>query len=302
MLRLTRFIFIISLFCFLNSYKGIAQTNVYHPFPDTNAVWRMDWYTGTTGMCKDVFYFHSAFQYTMGGDTLINSFTYKKIYRSGYTVCSPFYNTYYGGLRQDTANKKVYFLRSGFSDTLIYNFNAQVGDTVRLADCTGLYGSDVGYNFVVTSIDSVIVGSKYHKRFNDSNAPNSSMIEGVGSNCGLLEGNMPYSLEQTLYLICFSHNSDIYPSSSTSCPLLVADIQDYNTNEGYIKVFPNPFSDFLTIESAEIPGVVSIRNILGELIFQIKISDLKQVIDLRVLPPGIYCISLLSKTFRIVKH
>ncbi len=293
--------FVISVVFFVLSCKCDAQTNVYHPFADTNAVWRIDWYSGTTGMCVDMFNFHSSFQYTIGGDTTINSTAYQKIYRSGYTVCSPFYGTYWGGLRQDTVSKKVYFLRPGNTDTLIYNFNVQVGDTLKLADCSGFYGNDVGYSFVVSVIDSVLVGNKYHKRFTDNNVSFSSMIEGVGSTSGLLEGNMPYSLEQTLHLICYSHNNDLYPAGSTSCPLLVSDVANYQSKPNYIRLFPNPVSDILIIELEEEIGKIDLRNILGEIVLQVKTSGHSGEIDLRTLPPGAYSISLLGKTYKVVK-
>lgn len=292
---------VISVVLFVHVFKCDAQTNVYHPFADTNAVWRIDWYSGTTGMCVDIFNFHSSFQYTLEGDTTINSMVYKKIYRSGYTVCSPFYSTYWGGLRQDTVNKKVYFLRPGNADTLIYNFNAQVGDTLKLADCSGFYGGDVGYSFIVSVIDSVLVGNKYHKRFTDSNVSFSSMIEGLGSSSGLLEGNMPYSLEQTLNLICYSHNNDFYPAGSTSCPLLVADVRNYSGRRSEVHIFPNPVIDLLSIQTDRITGRIVVRNFLGELVLQIESSINDPAIDLGSLPPGVYSIFLLGKNYKVVK-
>jgi len=53
-----------------------AQTNVYHPFPDSNALWRE--YSGgyQCSCCSD-------YQYFITGDTIINSFTYHKIKKSG---------------------------------------------------------------------------------------------------------------------------------------------------------------------------------------------------------------------------
>jgi len=292
---------VISIVFFMHTFKCEAQANVYHPFADTNAIWRIDWYSGTTGMCVDIFNFHSSFQYTIDTDTTINSVIYKKIYRSGYTLCSPFYYTYWGGLRQDTVSKKVYFLRPGNVDTLIYNFNAQVGDTLKLADCSGFYGSDVGYSFVVSVIDSVMVGNKYHKRFTDNSVSFSSMIEGVGSSSGLLEGNMPYSLEQTLNLICYNHNSDIYPASSTSCPLLVADVRNYSLKNIEVHLFPNPVIDLLIIKSAQMRERIMVRNFLGELVLETENSGNNMVIDLGGLPSGIYSICLLGKNYRIVK-
>lgn len=214
-----------------------AQTNVYHPFPDSNAVWRerssvtISYGGGGGGGCpsSNVMYYGGSYQYTIGGDTVINPYTYKKIYASGFCwVCNDpagwFYN-YVGGLRQDSTNKKVYFKYTGYPDKLIYDFSKQVGDTLNLTAFYVVCGNSpfgnptiAGYTATITSIDTVLVGSNYHKQFQLNNASccnnnNNAIIEGVGSRAGLLEGAY-YPLPsgyQGCKLVCFKHNAAIYP-------------------------------------------------------------------------------------------
>ena len=73
--------------------------------------------------------------------------------------------------------KKVYFFENG-NDTLAYDFNLNIGDTLPVT-CLNVLN-----NNYVQSIDSVLVGSQYHKRFwiSDDNSINyASLIEGLNN-------------------------------------------------------------------------------------------------------------------------
>jgi len=134
-----------------------GQTSVYHPFPDTNAIWNVT-YGGYQAEC-------AKYSYYLTTDTVVNSYTYKKIYQqksnypndpwtSGCDWCcpSPAIIYYAGALREDIVAKKVFYLPvSASSDTLLYDFNLAVGDPVPL-----------GWNnwcpvLQVESIDSVLI-------------------------------------------------------------------------------------------------------------------------------------------------
>src|SRR4051812_48438891 len=90
---------------------GQAQTNVYHPFPDSSAVWiGTNWSGGGTGMLS-----YDDYNLYISGDTTIGSFVYHKLYRNGATYCWPcppsytyYYQQYAGAFRQDIPNKKIY--------------------------------------------------------------------------------------------------------------------------------------------------------------------------------------------------
>lgn len=210
--------------------------------PNSNAVWRVDWSSSLFCWPPGTY---SKYQYTIDTDTIIGITTYKKIYKSGMqdmcgTAGNYFYN-YAGGMREDTINKKVYFICPNYlTDTLLYDFAVNIGDTIHTVWCT--FGGPNGYtqNVIVSTIDSVLVGSNYHKRFNTNNF--FAFIEGIGNSTGLLE---PIDIGQndSWQLTCFTHITDIYPSTSTSCQLISVGLIEQEKDESYnLLIYPNPFS------------------------------------------------------------
>src|SRR3954469_22817274 len=111
----------------LGTLSSKAQTSVYHPFPDSNAIWNVSAQGCCFSYCPppgsgnpvlDDF----IFSYSIKGDTIINSVAYLKLYKAGsvHSHCalgnyidywSPF-NDYAGGYRQDTLLKHVYFINT----------------------------------------------------------------------------------------------------------------------------------------------------------------------------------------------
>jgi len=193
-------------FTLLYSFKGFGQT--YYAFPDSNAVWRVDWGTST---CLSFTLPDAQYQYVITGDTVIGPETYQKIERSGIctlccmpplTVAHPD-NRYMGALRQDTLLRHVYYLPSdSTTEYLLYDFSLSLGDTVKgyLSDATFS-----GCIAIVDSIDSVLIDGSYRRRIMTSGCGAASIIifiEGIGSTYGLLE---PFftNMEATGTLICF---------------------------------------------------------------------------------------------------
>ena len=123
-----------------------CQTNVYHPFPDSNAVWIQNsdgWY-GTA-----CWIYHDQNLY-ISGDTILSGHSYHKLYLNEYvsefcappnTPFPPFYSfgRYYGAFRQDIPNKKVYLYNEGLAepDVLAYDYNLNFGDTLQWLIYTG---------------------------------------------------------------------------------------------------------------------------------------------------------------------
>src|SRR5688572_764341 len=76
------------LILFLICFSAFSQTSIYHPFPDSNAVWNMH----TGGCCYatcsgpppgDPYIIEHNFSRFLSGDTIVNGFTYAKMYESG---------------------------------------------------------------------------------------------------------------------------------------------------------------------------------------------------------------------------
>ncbi len=121
---------LISLFSLFLFGQLLGQA--YIPFPKSNAVWRE--YSGAPfGDCQE-------YNYPISGDTIVNGMTFHKLQKTGYvssygpSFCNQIkyrYNFYTGAFRNDSINKRVYFLPSGqTNDTILYDFNLKIDDTI----------------------------------------------------------------------------------------------------------------------------------------------------------------------------
>jgi hypothetical protein len=226
-----------------------SQTSVYHPFPDSSAVWN---FHTTLAMCTLGGGVESYYSITISGDTLINSQVYHKLFtpfvQSIVTgTCSPYvFSGYDGAVRQDTANRKVFYVPpSDSTEQLLYDFSMQVGDTVK-----GYIESIILPLDTVQSIDSVLVGNNYRKRWLINSCYNIMLIEGIGSTFGLIEPSPGCILDVPYYeLICFKQNGmTLYPDTNANCEV-ITDVKNINPETYLTTITPNPFSDKLTINN-----------------------------------------------------
>jgi hypothetical protein len=290
MKKLLLLIFLLPLFVF-------SQTNVYHPFPDS-AFWRVDAQDYDTGppQCGGDYYYH----YYLRSDTLINNLVYKTVYRSPLTTAgSPCFwwgvsPGYVCALRDDSILNKVFIVPPlSTADTLLFDYNMNVGDTVKgfIAECS---------NAVVTIKDSVMIAGQYHKRwfFNGcfSLCPQ-FIIEGIGTCYGLFEP-IPGWFQKNSYLVCVEDSSgNLFSNSCYSSPLgcrLITTIYDDLTNF-YLSISPNPSSGIFTVASVQEITAIEIYNLLGEEVFHQQIlKSSNQQINLSSQSKGIYFIKLQS--------
>jgi hypothetical protein len=258
------------LLVFISPFFSKAQTNVYHPFPDSNAVWGMiggciDGFCGDWGYFKDYY----------DGDTIIDGFAYKKIYSEGIQMtggsCCPYPGTAGTGyLREDTLARKVYWRTQWMNtDTLLYDFTLNIGDTLRgyLEYC----GS--GVPVTVQSIDSIFINTSFRKRINFDTSDFCmyySIIEGIGSTTGLT-GCYFGHFETGIYLNCFSINDTIMyvapcNGDTVPCGALPSGIVALDSKIK-ISITPNPTHNSFTITSPFQNARVEIYNMLGEKVY-----------------------------------
>jgi hypothetical protein len=238
------------LFIALISLEAYSQTNSYHPFPDSNAHWHGVILSGQVPPFPGVI---GNFDYVLNGnDTIINTWTYKKI--TGYTGL---WNMQLIGIRQDITNKKVFGIDGNtLQEVLLYDFDLNVGDTIRfrpLVQCDSIS--------IVTSIDSVWVGSSYRKRYNLN--LNVSLIEGIGSTSGLVESNC---FEGANLLCYYTNNSDTVFSDDTSPWLCKPNAIEELDQLIDITVYPNPFTNDIQINFNQAIGSIkkiTLYTILG---------------------------------------
>jgi len=279
-----------------------AQTSVYHPFPDSAAFWNIHALGCCTSNCPGLpvanpVVHDFVYTYFLSGDTLVNGTNYNKLYRSGsiHTYCvlggpidswNFINNEYVGGFRQDVALKKVYFdFGSAGSESLLYDFNLTVGDT--------MFGSGQWVNdcAVISSVDSILINGSYRKQLILSTMPPYSVIEGIGSTSGLFEPLCPF--EYFGDLLCFSQNGQTFYSAGTAA----CNNFTYVKENSLMKQFhfsPNPFNYALTITLNEPvkSGSYILYNSLGAVARQGIFQDQTFTIFKETLKPGIYILKL----------
>ncbi len=291
---------------------AIAQTNVYHPFPSTSAIWNVSYQDYWFYDCRE-------YSYSITGDTIINSITYHKIWKQGKSMLmvdntpSPIplctnqltstYSYYAGAIREVLPQKKIYFiLPSSTVDSLLYDFTLNVGDTIK-----GYFNPNVA-PIVVESIDSILIGTQYRKRWNIPSVcgwggATPRVIEGIGSVFGLLE--LPCGIEKNVRILeCFSQNNQtLYPTYDVAngC-VLITSIKE---NEKFvsISIYPNPNNGKFQLKLMNQKSVtLEITDILGNTILKSEIKNETIDIDLSGQSDGIYFVKTIdSKGSFVVK-
>ncbi len=275
------------------SVKG--QTNVYHPFPDSDAVWNINMIAN----CAPRGWEFDYYSVRISGDTILNSEVYHKlsisfIQHSATDFCSEALG-YQGAIRQDTSLKKVfYFPPTDTIEHLLYDFNMQVGDTVR--GFLHSYQNDD----VVQSIDSVLVGGNYRKRWNINPGYHISLIDGIGSTYGLIQASPGTTIDLPDYSItCFSQNGiTLYPDTSTHCEL-IDNTKENSTNIYFASISPNPFHStaLLQVGSAFETACLKVYNPSGSIVMEKRLSNQKSfVLNRAELHNGIYFLQLINDT------
>ena len=245
-----------------------GQTSKYHPFPDNNASWNFHYTNGCYDGINEEFY-----SIIISGDTIINWENYQKIYipyvqilyTGSCTYSLP--NGYKGGIREDTTLKKVFFVHpNDTSEYLLYDFNLQVGDTLK-----GYLEPDAYQPDTIILIDSVLVGESYRKRWFVNSYYNIYIIEGIGSTYGLIDPSPVGVIDANdNELTCYSENGiSLYSITSSDCEMITM-VNSTNKNENKVIISPNPSFGALTINFEPLLKVKEIRlaDIYGNIILQ----------------------------------
>jgi hypothetical protein len=281
---------LILIILFTGTLKAVAQTSMYHPFPDSNAVWNIQYYDPVScGSCSNQHY--EWFSYVFDQDTLINSTSYHKLTipyvgASDGRCCVNYSTGYSGAIRQDIAARKVYFITPGnASEQLLYDFNLQIGDSVKNAplNCIG----------IVMDIDSILVGNNYRKRWKVGPTFPSYIIEGVGSSLGLISAYCNSQWWNVLTLSCFGQDGRklLFDSNGSCSPLLVNSAAN---NRIKIALYPNPFHSTTSLSSNITKGELKIFNIYGQVVRWQEIDNKFTVLQRDELRDGIYLYELIG--------
>ena len=283
-----------------------GQTNVYHPFPDS-AYWRVDYEDILT--LQYPYHAYSYFNYSIAGDTMINGYVHKKINRSyvdynlvnwtpPYNPPAPPTSGYIGALKDDSlANKTFFVFPNSNTDSLLYDYNLAVGDTIK-GFITQYFYTDYN-NIAVLSIDSVLISAQYRKRWNALyNSDSIYIIEGIGSSVGLIEPFYTYAVDfRYRHLVCLNDSSGILFSSNYNSAMgcnLIEGVNEINS-ENKVNCYPNPFSTQTTLQTNKFlnDAILIVYNSLGQQVKQINNISGHTIIFYRDnLPSGLYFMCL----------
>lgn len=301
--------FFLFLLISLLSISAKAQTSVYHPFPDSAAMWNIQ----NSYMCWLSPYnmVYQNYSIIISNDTVIGAETYHKlvipVLQTIQSSCAPgttYLNVYKGAIRQDTAARKVFIVPpTGNTEELLYDFTMQVGDTVR-----GYIESQQQNNpDRVLSIDSVLVGNSYRKKWNIDNQYSISFIEGIGSTYGLVEYSFSNATDQLMISIsCFQQNSQtLYPDTSSNClqiGILFDAINGDDPNTDLLNVFPNPCRGSVNLDFGKSTTCeIILTDLSGRLIFQQQIFNQSRC-SIDKLESGSYMLTVLDENKKIVSR
>lgn len=294
--------FILFSLIILINLKVYSQGNEYF---DHNPVWLINSVCGVPAPCIA----NENYNYYLNGDTVVNSYTYKKIFRKGTGSISwlnppPVAPGCISGNYSYATPTPQYFIRSSgkqmyliplpdTSEVLLYDFNLEAGDTLPLT--YNNFETDI----FVTSIDSFYTPYGYRKKFLLS--PNSVwttfLLEGIGHERGFVEFvSTPFDCGYTLD--CFSLNDTAYfPVQGPTCeltlniPLAIADAE--------LLLAPNPFSEESILQLGSIVSNVNLilYDVRGKIVRQIYKEQVDQIIISREqLSSGVYFYKLTSPT------
>lgn len=301
-----------SLFLAVQLTSFTTQAQSYQPFPVDSATWNVVrcWYLFNPG-----WYDHYSLEMD-GSDTLYQGETFKKVYITTHLYHPPFDSVYprefFGGVRE--ANKQVFMFQKWTVDTtshILYDFNnTDVGDTIYTSFLAGNATDMLGH--VVMEVDSVLLGSTYHKRLllqDPNNEFNQEYwTEGVGSSMGLPYASFWSVTDNSHELLCFyewydllySNPSPSYAYCSQPLPTLtcesVAGIDsDHPIIETAFGLYPNPASDVVQIkydQSLNKPIALTIYANSGERVKEIELKENQHQIAISELKNGCYFIEI----------
>jgi hypothetical protein len=256
--------------------------------------------------------------YLSSGDTLIAGTAYNKLYDQSLSSPTAFVSSghvafhfdplsprqYIGAYRNDTLTKKTYlFLRDSTAETLWYDFDLEIGDTLpsMYSWWTGFSGCSFSDGLpVVSQIESWTEADGEHKVFMTHLTSGGSLPE-LEENLGfigdLLHQNFPYfecgysrflyCSDTTTYNFCGNYISGTEP--------LKADIRS-------VVIYPNPADERLTIEiSRSTPGDwLEIMDMTGHIVFRKNIESATLSPDLNKVIPGFYLVCIKTQNGALI--
>ena len=237
-----------------------------------------EWHTFETGVWQINNYVNWC-----SGDTLIEDVRYMKIMGT----VNDSYPIFYTLLREEDG--KVWKRYSiAHPETLLYDFTASVGDTLRIGD--------FAEEMVLDSISMVQIGGVDRRKFwfgleyDGLGNPRAkeTWVEGIGSDYGLLWSGYYGVYDGWHCLLCFHQYGELVwqnPEYNT-CSYPYDAIEENKDSE--ISIYPNPGNNMLNISTTLKNACVEVYDINGRLVHNQEITESITTINTKNWSDGIY--------------
>ena len=246
-----------------------------------------EWYTLNAIVCKDTEGHYNTFVNWLSGDTLINEVRYTKVMETLNGEGTPYQVAL---LREEDG--KVWETYNGNSEILLYDFTANVGDSLVCG-----YGD----YFVLDSISIEQIGGVDRKKFwfgleyDFTGEPYAmeTWIEGIGSDLGLLYCGSYYFCGGYYRALCFHQDGELIWQNPEYDACVITSVEEIN-DKG-ISVYPNPAMEIVTIDGLE-AAEVQIYNALGQLVKTVRDAN---EISVSELPQGVYLVRIADEEGKV---
>jgi hypothetical protein len=278
----------------------LARGQDYIPLLDENKVWSVA---------------HE--KHVLIGDTVINEITYHKLYFHNFLEeLTPDSLVYIAAMREDTINRKVYYIWKNFdSEKLLYDFALQVGDTFRTNPSFANYDGPHPYSsytsqdyYVIGVTDSLFDGvSRRVIALSAYPSDNTTLrrdwfIEGVGSIFGVIYAGYEMIMDgYNPFLLCVHQNETLvhqvhellFGQPVNGCYLTPeVSVSEIDNRYNDLYIYPSVFDNTINIRSSEPITEVLISDINGRVVYQNKRSENASEITLNTLDwiSGLYIV------------
>lgn len=289
------------IFCILFfAFSRVSKAQSYIPMLNDSLYWDVAFMDNLSvnSLCLNYGDFYPK-RYFLSHDTLINAISYKVL---GYYTfiptnsqginCPPYLadtialssNIY---IREDTILKKVYrYDPWTVMDYLLFDYNAQIGDTIFYT-----YPGSLHTTFVVDTIYSIITPDGVSRLKFEDIAPNAFggyYIEGLGGVEGPFE--TPFNLfEVGPWVMCIGDAYQNSIISNAGCYGFVTGLP-YIEESTEVMIQPNPCIGTLEIKNLQLNQQLIISDLAGKFINAI--FYVGQPIDVSMLQSGLYFINM----------
>lgn len=264
----------------LMAMEGMAKAQDYEPIIQEGNEWHTLDVIVNPGFPPNHHY--STLVHWLSDDTLVDGVRYTKVLETRNGEGTPRLATL---LREEDG--KVWKRKSA-TDILIYDFTAQVGDTLRFGDF-----HEFDY-FVVDSISIEQIGGKDRRKFwfgleydfTGEPVAIETWTEGIGSDMGLLFSGWYYVTGGYYRALCFHQNGELLWQNEYYGTCMIDAVEEMDISP--ISLYPNPTSEVVHIEGVE-AAEVQVYNSFGQLVKTVHDAN---EIPVAALPQGVYLLRI----------